>query len=94
VAQIEIPSRAITTGVDVRIFNVGNRGSKLVKFKAERGKGYTSDGVQGLLDGIVEMLDKQFPTEEFDIVRVGAFKYNVVWRSARPAPASLDPVSG
>jgi hypothetical protein len=92
--EIEIPSRAITSGVDVRIFNVANRGSKLVKFKAERGKGYTAEGVQGLLDGIVEMLDKQFPREEFDIVRTGPFKYNVVWRSTRPAPAGLDPVSG
>jgi hypothetical protein len=86
--QISIPSEAVTTQVRVRVFKVGNGGSKLIHFRAERGKGYTPSGVQGVLDGIVEMLDKQFPADEFDIVRVGAFAYNVVWRSARPAPAS------
>lgn len=88
--KIEIASPAITAGVDVRIFNVGNSGSKLVKFKAERGKGYTAEGVQGLLDGIVDMLDKQFADDKFDIVHLGEFRYNVVWRGKRPLQCTCE----
>lgn len=92
--KIEIPSPAITAGVDVRIFTVGNRGSKLIKFKAERGKGYTAEGVQGLLDWIIDMLDKQFATDDFDIVRVAAFRYNVVWRGKRTSVLGITAGTG
>lgn len=92
--EIVIPSPAITAGVDVRIFTVGNRGSKLIKFKAERGKGYTAEGVEGLLDGIIDMLDKQFGADDFDIVKVGAFRYNVVWRGKRPSLLGTTAASG
>lgn len=76
-----------TNEVRVRVFNVENRGSTVRHFRADRGKSFTAAGVQAMLDAIVEDLDLRFPADEFDLVQVGAFAWNVVWRGKRQPPA-------
>lgn len=79
--------------ITIRVFNVGNDGKTTRKFRAAPGKAYTEAHIDDLLYRVAEDLEKRFPREEFELVKVGPASFNFVWRSTRQAPASQEQAS-
>jgi hypothetical protein len=76
--------------VQVRVFNIGNDGFTTRRFKAAAGQGFNDHGIEGLLERIVDDLEKRFPAEDFTVVQVGPASYNFVWKGKRAAPATQE----
>jgi hypothetical protein len=69
--------------VRIRIFSENNKSSRLTKVRPERGKGYTAEAVQQILDDLTEQLDIKNTRDEFEMVQIGPADFNFVWRGYR-----------
>jgi hypothetical protein len=71
--------------VEVRFFFPGNKRSKLHVAQASPRCAFTPDQVEEILENFIEQIDKEIPTEDFELVSIGPGKYNCVHRGARKA---------
>jgi hypothetical protein len=73
--------------IEVRIFNPGNKDSKLHIIQAQPGHAYPEKQVDGIVENFAEKLEAAAPGEEYEIVDVGPARFNFVWRGRKPTPA-------
>lgn len=65
----------------IKIFQPGNKKCELLKRKAPRGHGWTDDQIDETLMLIAGDLEKQHPGEDFECVKLGEARYNIVHRA-------------
>lgn len=87
------PEAPRASTITVKVFNVENRGYVMRRFHSDPGKRFTEKSVDQILEAIADDLDKRFPTEKYQLVQVGPFRFNLVWRGKREPPGSL-PAAG
>lgn len=73
--------------VKVRVFTPGNKQSKLQLVRAGNKKGFTSEGVDHVLDSACTWLEQRWPDQEFRMVQVGPTQYNFVHVGERKVSA-------
>lgn len=77
--------------VEVRVFNIENKGSYLTRHRARPGHIIAEDVVDKLLDQIADQIEKRFPGHDYQMVEVGEARFNFVWRGRREAPEIQEP---
>ena len=65
----------------VRVFDVGNETSRTRNIHAPAGRSFTEEGVQQVLDSIVEQLEKQRPGLEYRLVELSPSSFNFIVES-------------
>lgn len=77
--------------VRVKIFMPGNARNEKHVFHAEKGQGFTADGVDMLLRKISDTLEKDLPGHEFNLIELRDNTFNFVWKG-RKAKDQAGPV--
>jgi hypothetical protein len=67
----------------IKVFNLGNNGHTLRILRPSAGRGWTSDGVDLILDKVAEDLDRRFPNEQFRLVELIGYQFNFVHAGPR-----------
>jgi hypothetical protein len=73
----------LSKSITVRIFELENRGSTRKNFHSPPGKSFTQVAVDNLLADISEQLEARYPDDEFGLVELRPFAFNIVWRGKR-----------
>lgn len=76
--------------VQVRVFAPGNKRSRMLCRRADKGMGFTDAEVDKILDLIAADVEHEFPVHEYELVQVGAGAFNIVWRHRREAPGTQE----
>ncbi len=64
--------------VEFRFFSADYKESRVQRFRAENGTGWTPEGVEHLKLKLIDGLTDRFPEYKFVIVQVGKNQYNVL----------------
>jgi len=69
--------------INVRVFTEHNASSKLFRYHARPGYGFTEAAVDKYLDSIADQVEKLFPNQEYNLVPLGQAHFNFVWIGPR-----------
>lgn len=83
VYRISKDGSTLVRKLTIRIFDLGNKRSKVTFITAGNHKAWNEDQVQAHLERIADTLDKEYPTEEFRMMELGAGRYNFIHNGHR-----------
>jgi hypothetical protein len=66
-----------------RIFEPGNKASRLLKLRAKPGAFYNEEAVDAALLLAAEKVEAVYPSHEYTVVQIGPAHFNFVWVGAR-----------
>jgi hypothetical protein len=73
----------IYKSVKVKVFGIGNTTATTRVLRSSAGKGFSSEGVDEMLDAVAADLEHRFPDDEYSLVPLGETQFNFVWRGRR-----------